>query len=994
MKTKKVFKNVSILFAFLFIFLMSIESFVQTKAGFDFCTDLGWGFNKTPIDTESIIQQDTLKRKYTIQELFGNQIAYTIYTGEGDKGWFLGETTKEAGKAANETGKKNIEKQRGMMNCMFGGISRSFQTFSLFQAKQWTSMMNAFVTTLFSNNFVCEDANNPKGGCVNLIKITGGTSDSSNSGLIQSLTTGIYKPLMSFAILLTAIYIIYIGLIKRQFRESLQSILWTVGIFMVGTIAFMMPHSLAKLPQKVNNTISYCLVSAMNGKNCLNDNTSGSPSSMVGEECLSEASGSQYATELQVNSLSCSMWKTFVLNPWSKGQFGKPFNHLYTDKIPDNGTRVTYVGKGSDYCVNLYSGNSPRILGSEQYPSFVKRPVCNLALKHLAMTTNGDFGTPDNWGNLIASVANDKTMWDNWAPTFFGTRVASGILGSFMAMAGASAIILFSFFGHVYNFSATLLMIFAPIFFLFGVHPSRGRKIFLGYLEVLISNSLKFFASALFILISMSLFSAVLGETTGFQSFLGTIIMTGSLWIYRKEIINMIGAVNMGGQRMSNKFADVLDKTKQKTKNLATKGAMIAGGGIGSKMAGGNFSTGAKDATLRELKRGRGIVSGISRGFDKTNKSIEEDKKNQLKEKERLEQEEAMLKDKEQTAQTNKQNQEDILQQQADLQNDVNSSLKNVQSSIPENLVTITTKNPDGTITQNVMPTFGSFNINNSSNITGNIHDFHKGNTPEQARQNKSKFEQIAKDTENGKTLNNKEHYNNSKDYSGYNGQIDLSKDLKHDIAMDIGKVESKYMAEGESIKTKYNTMRTDANKKLEDLQKELVSTHNLQDMYEKHGDEQTLISVKTKEKNINKQIDKVKKDLDYMNNAETVELKNNEANRIKDLDKVFISKKSKALGKVENRIRQYENGNVKDKEIIVDEIIIEKNNNNNNKQKTVINAKEVIVDNSEIVNNKTKEKNKYIKEQRKQTDTMIHSDSILLDKEKINRNKSKKSKE
>lgn len=990
MKIKKVFKNVSILFAFLFIFLMSIESFIQTKAGFDFCTDLGWGFNKTPIDTESIIQQDTLKRKYTIQELFGNQIAYTIYTGEGDKGWFLGETTKDAGKAANEKGKKNIEKQRGMMNCMFGGINRSFQTFALFQAKQWTSVMNSFVTSLFSNNFVCQDVNNPKGGCINLIKITGGTSNSSNNGLIQSLTTGIYKPLMTFAILLTAIYIIYIGLIKRQFREGLQSILWTVGIFVVGTIAFMMPHSVAKLPQTVNNTISYCLVSAMNGKNCLSDKTSGSPSSMVGEECLSEASGSQYEAELQVNSLSCAMWKTFVLNPWSKGQFGKPFNHLYTDKIPDNGTRVTYVGNGSDYCVNLYSGNSPRILGSEQYPSFIKRPVCNLALKHLSMTTNGDFGTPDNWSNLIASAANDKTMWDNWAPTFLGTRIASGILGSFMAMAGASAIILFSFFGHIYNFSATLLMIFAPIFFLFGVHPSRGRKIFLGYLEVLISNSLKFFASALFVLISMSLFSAVLGETTGFQSFLGTIIMTGSLWIYRKEIVNMIGAVNMGGQRMSNKFGDVLDKTKQKTKNLATRGAMIVGGGIGSKMAGGKFSTGAKNATLRELKRGRGIVSGISRGFDKTSQSIEEDKKKQKETKERLEKEEKQAQNREQAAQESKQNQEDILKQQATLQNDVTTSLKNAQSSIPDNLITITTKNPDGTITQNIVPTFGSFNINNSSNIVGNIHDFYKGNTPEQAIQNKNNFEQIAKNTEIGQALNNKEHYNSKKDYSGYNGQLDFAKDLKHDIAMDIGKVESKYIAEGNSIRTKYSTMRTDANKKLKDLQQELVSTHNLQDMYKQHGDEQTLASMNKKEKNINRQIDKVKKDLDYMDNAETVELENNEANRMKDLDKVFTSKKSKALGKVETRIRQYENGSVKDKEVIIEK---DNQNNNNNKQQTVINAKEVIVDNSTIVDNTQQDKNKDIKKQSSQVDTMIHENAKLLDKDKLHRNKSRKSK-
>lgn len=81
-----------------------------------------------------------------------------------------------------------------------------------------------------------------------LLDLIGGTGN--NDGLINAFFNSIYMPLVVIAFLLTAVTIIYKGLIQMKMREALSSIIWSTLAFVVGVTLMFAPRFLAEIPQK------------------------------------------------------------------------------------------------------------------------------------------------------------------------------------------------------------------------------------------------------------------------------------------------------------------------------------------------------------------------------------------------------------------------------------------------------------------------------------------------------------------------------------------------------------------------------------------------------------------------------------------------------------------------------------------------------------------------------------------------------------------------
>ena len=606
-----------------------------------FCSKLGTNMDsRLSINTDKLTAPNVTARKWTVQELFDSSIAFTTYNGEGKDTFWLADTEWRTKQVSDWTGdvKNKSEAKRNVGDCYFGPLTSDISTMMINTAGGLVNIAQFFIVRLYSGDVICTSPDSPKGACINIIGIVGGAKG--KTGIIGSLRDSIFSPLATLMFILVGVWILYKGLFKREFRASMMGLLWSLGVFIFGLIALNKPAMLAGAPQTINSALSTCLMGAMNGQSCVTGTVT-APSTIVGTEC--ESYGTSAGTEgaaMATNALTCSLWKSFVLDAWSRGEFGYNYNELYLKDAPTDGT--VWANAPDDvtpFSVNMKSSGATPTDGSKIETAAV--PINNLALYQLYISTDmkssGDTqwkntvtkGQDLRWYNIIKAASKDDRMWNHWTPnSVYGVkRIGTAFVS--LVMTGIVCVLLAvtSFWGLVYMFAGSLLMAFAPFFLLIAIEPGKGRRIFLGWLESVSSSILKYMASALMVLVALSLYAAILSSTSNYiSSFIGVTIMTGVLMMYRKEIINLLGMTSLGGQKLSNAVGERLAKKGKKAKEFAkVVGGSAIGGAIAEGQNGGSvgrgWDTGLKEGAGRQLRRGNSLLSGIARQSESVNRA-------------------------------------------------------------------------------------------------------------------------------------------------------------------------------------------------------------------------------------------------------------------------------------------------------------------------------------------------------------------------------------
>ena len=618
-------RKIFIIFTILALFLVGIVSMENShsapNAFGNICSEMGSYMGRTEINTR-VINPDEPNRKWTVEELFRDATKFTSYYGEGEGGWIYANkvdrgrarVTKLFGvNAWNDSGVQDkLKSARGALGCITGRGDIIPNLFLSITGGVVT-LISSMVSLLIGNDTLVE-------GLVNII---GGGGDATG-GLIGTFTHSIYMPLVVIAFFLTTVTIVYKGLIQMRLREALSSIIWSVLAFVIGLTLMLNPAFLASAPQKVTSTITTCVIGALSGQNCLTEEVT-TPSLLAGNECRSEVVGGENGVDMMVNSMSCTIWKTFVLETWAQKQFGEPYSHLYTYNVPEGGAEWKNLpeGKGEQYCVNLASKKSANDVSGEvdmDLPDS-NSTVCNVALYQLYLKTkindtvnhSSDGYSPTKpaggkaydarWYDIIVPMTNDSSNWDNWMGKgqLLGRILTSWFASIAVVLAGI-VLITFSMFGAAYKIISVIMMAFAPLFLLFAIEPNRGRRIFLGWLETLFSSILKYFAITMLLVVSLALYAGVLSNTSGPTAFISVIVLTAALWMYRKEIVDLIGASNLGGQRLSNKAKEKMEGAR---KQIKEKGSAIIGGAIGGavgSLATRNANVANRDKRIEYLR--------------------------------------------------------------------------------------------------------------------------------------------------------------------------------------------------------------------------------------------------------------------------------------------------------------------------------------------------------------------------------------------------------
>lgn len=621
----------SVLSVFLLVFaLMSTE----TSAGW-FCDKIGTGGlvnkNKSPLlEDGATILQSKGQRKYTVFELFGEKAsAYSTPYGENKNGNLIRAknsliSDKYTLDAEQTERLNNLGEENG---CVIAPIQPGIQNLTKSITDFLSNLVTAFIEMFFNSNFICSNPDDVKGVCLDLMGIAGGKSTETSGGIIGKLGKGLFFPMLTVVFLINACYYIYIGLIKRQFRETVQGLLWSLIPLSLGIWFTYNAHIPARAPHEAITVIGTCVANVLSGGDCINsaDDYKDNSKDLTCATYSNDEMEAFEKNQLYLKGLACNISKQFTINRWAMQQFGYRYDQLFTVN-PPTGNEVypasKLQGEPEDYCVHMATSESPNDFQTGKI-NIVRGEVkvCNIALAYMANTIEGmDFGNKADMEQIIATASKDQTMWNAF------TGNGRDIVGLF-SMIGVVVIALtflpITIKGISYSIVTTLLMIFSPIFLLFAIHPGRGKSIFLKWLNQVGAYILKYAVSGLIIIVMVNVYSYVYEHSSSTMVLVMSIIL---MIAFKKGEEELQKLVNPSAPELGKGLSKVRDKAKD-----------LASGYFGGKLGGAVASVqenmengdnlkeaishidkdmvkqGGREGFGMELRRGRNALGNMAR---------------------------------------------------------------------------------------------------------------------------------------------------------------------------------------------------------------------------------------------------------------------------------------------------------------------------------------------------------------------------------------------
>lgn len=581
-------------------------------------------------------------RDLTIQEAFGKSLRFTSYYGEGSGSFLIAD--KPADKAAPDVtaDKKILEGERNIESCLFSRPALSTAAGFFWFADAISNISRAAVSMAFSPSLVCDPSDGKEGKvCLDLLGVIGGKSDDDKSSIIASLTNSLYFPLVSVAAMVAGLAGFWQGVVKRQYRRAFGAVAWTLLVGIVGVVVVSKPTLLVKAPMKASSVAAGCIIGAFSGQPCDGSSSGGIDTetglNANGQSSSQAACSSGYgsgggfadAMETTTSAATCQIWKAFVLTPYTVAAFGAGFDDLDTMDGGSLGSKLVSNSGASprDFCVPLGVGQSLGDMDGGRLRLSGGKEVCNIAAYQLYLMTNaeanGDYPSDpkwdERWYKIVDVAANNPDVWATWSYSSGAGigKLGLAVLSVIISFMGNSVLIITAFWALVYYIVGILLMAFAPIFMLVGMHPTRGRKIMFGWVEQVLSAVLKYVVSAVFVVVAVGIYGGILSSGSIITSLLFAAIVTTALTMYRREFTEMIGRADMGGRQFSNVIGEHYQRRfGDRRDNYRNLGRSAVGGAIGSALAGGSVKQGALAGVKRNLKRGTNVAANVAREFD------------------------------------------------------------------------------------------------------------------------------------------------------------------------------------------------------------------------------------------------------------------------------------------------------------------------------------------------------------------------------------------
>lgn len=228
-----------------------------------------------------------------------------------------------------------------------------------------------------------------------------------DGGVFSSLFDGIFSPLIYLAFFITAIKIFWEAVVKSQYRAALDNLIRSLALFVIAIVIAAAPAFWISIPNKIAVGAQSIIITTLNGGIaqdeglCATGIAKQQSPTLVNKEFTKHQDVLDNASENMRSSISCRFWETFLLKPWSQGQFGTDYHKLWAQgKIPD--------WEAPEKAADLTNVNE-EMVGDASVPLGNNEVINNWAFYQLSAQTNvhvatGAEGSPAKYTN---GVAND-----------------------------------------------------------------------------------------------------------------------------------------------------------------------------------------------------------------------------------------------------------------------------------------------------------------------------------------------------------------------------------------------------------------------------------------------------------------------------------------------------------------------------------------------------------------------------------------------------------
>lgn len=484
-----------------------------------------------------------------------------------------------------------------------------------------------------------------------------------DGGIFKSLFNGIFLPLVFIAFVLTAGWIFYTGIVKRQYRSALTSVIRSIVLFICAVVIAAAPAFFISLPNQVavgaQSIILTSLDSSISGGDEMCATNVGAVSSNLVTNKGAKDIDILGQTSKNVRSVvGCQMWQMFLLKPWAQGQFGTDINDLWADK------KVPGWAHGGKAVGNVNGS----MVGDAEVPLGGGKTINNWGIYQISIQTNAHSengkpgqapsttnGVANDWWRIVDALANyqeedtkqsasytqrensvntGKTVnadvkvtqpkanhvlpeWDTWVGNNMAQRIGTSISSVFVAGIGVSAVLFFSALSVIYALGTAILMAFSPFMLLLGCWAPSGYEIFKGWGELVINTVMKRIATGLMLVLAILFTSSIIRMASTlqwWQVLTGLILISVLLIKSRHRIIDSLASfrfatASLGGT--ASRLTDKLSRSAKTTVNGAHKATQAGvSGGLQSKRYGGTFRggvfAGLKNEVMNAAYRSRG----------------------------------------------------------------------------------------------------------------------------------------------------------------------------------------------------------------------------------------------------------------------------------------------------------------------------------------------------------------------------------------------------
>lgn len=429
---------------------------------------------------------------------------------------------------------------------------------------------------------------------------------------------GLVQSLVVVAIVAGVVWVAWMAIAKRRFSLGLGGIAWMVAAFVALMLFIGKPSALASTSDQVVGDTTNSVMSA--SSQIIGENDDGRLADIYGDVRDTENGAGRVSADM--------MWRVLVFQPWATGQWGSATDAVplyYPGSAP--GAEQFYAASADDATqrgldarvVQLYAQaclltlSDPAVFADAETPPD-RLPVvapCEGTIIPTSETGQDLTESPETYQapNMVPIWVNSQWWWalENWTCTEAGQCLSeygdspspgteyraiwSGDKAGHRIMAALTALLAAVLLGGLlflisaaiiaYGLMMYMLLLIGPFVLLVGIHPSFGRRLAIGWANVLLQNVFKRLFLGILLAIIILIYAVIGRADVGwFQQMALMVGATVGVLLLRAPLMAAIGVVRVGEGSAALEGAD--DRAAGGV-HRAGRGLLMGAGAVGSR---------------------------------------------------------------------------------------------------------------------------------------------------------------------------------------------------------------------------------------------------------------------------------------------------------------------------------------------------------------------------------------------------------------------------